>query len=93
MRQILCLMLLVAAGILVPGTSRADGKVFSSVTVAEPVRIPDQRAILSWSEGLERLVIETRFSGRGATSRGSFHCPPVPWWNPSAPDCSPRWLN
>ena len=62
----LLLVLLVAAGFLAPMASRADGKVFPSVAVPESVRIPDQRAILSWSKGVERLVIETRFSGRGS---------------------------
>ena len=62
----LLLVLLVAAGFLAPMASRADGKVFSSVAVPESVRISDQRAILSWSKGVERLVIETRFSGRGS---------------------------
>ncbi|MFZ9856591.1 MAG: DUF2330 domain-containing protein [Limisphaerales bacterium] len=62
----LLLVLLVAAGFLAPMASRADGKVFPSVAVPESVRIPDQRAILSWSKGVERLVIETRFLGRGS---------------------------
>ena len=59
-------VLLVAAGFLAPMASWADGKVFPSVAVPESVRIPDQRAILSWSKGVERLVIETRFLGRGS---------------------------
>jgi len=85
MRRILCLVLLVVAGVLVPETSRADGKVFSSVTVAEPVRIPDQRAILSWSEGIERLVIETRFSGRGSNFAWVVPLPARPVVEPVSP--------
>lgn len=85
MRRILCLVLLVVAGVLVPGTSRADGKVFSSVNVAEPVRIPDQRAILSWSEGIERLVIETRFAGRGSNFAWVVPLPARPVVEPVSP--------
>jgi len=29
------------------------------------VEIPDQRALINFSNGVERLVIETRFTGRG----------------------------
>ena len=43
----------------------ADGKVFPPTAYPVEVRIPDQRAILAWSNGVERLVIETRFTGAG----------------------------
>lgn len=45
------------------GTAWADGKVFS--TRAMVVDTPDQRAILWWADGRERLVIETAFAGDG----------------------------
>lgn len=45
----------------------ADGKVFRHVeTAAGPVTIPDQRALICWSNGVERLVIETSFHGSGS---------------------------
>ncbi len=43
----------------------ADGKVFPPTAYPVEVRIPDQRAIMAWSNGVERLVIETRFTGAG----------------------------
>ncbi len=42
----------------------ADGKVFPTALQAE-VRIPDQRALIHFSNQTERLVIETRFAGSG----------------------------
>jgi hypothetical protein len=54
-----CLLLLVCLA----ATARADGKVFS--TRAMVVDTPDQRAILWWVDGHERLVIETAFAGDG----------------------------
>ncbi len=43
----------------------ADGKVFVHQTAYADATIPDQRALLCWSNGVERLVIETRFTGNG----------------------------
>jgi hypothetical protein len=60
--------LLVLAGILTlfpPLSTLADGKVFPPRAVPVEVRIPDQRALLWWTSGVERLVIETRFTGQG----------------------------
>ncbi|MHC4548643.1 MAG: DUF2330 domain-containing protein [Planctomycetota bacterium] len=45
------------------GTAWADGKVFS--TRAAVVDTPDQRALVFWADGRERLVIETAFAGEG----------------------------
>ncbi|HNQ89717.1 MAG TPA: DUF2330 domain-containing protein [Verrucomicrobiota bacterium] len=41
---------------------RADGKFFPPVALPAAVSIPDQRALIAYSNGIERLVIETRFS-------------------------------
>jgi hypothetical protein len=54
-----CLLLVVCLA----GTAWADGKVFS--TRAMVVDTPDQRALLWWADGRERLVIETAFAGEG----------------------------
>ncbi|MGP8198453.1 MAG: DUF2330 domain-containing protein [Limisphaerales bacterium] len=43
----------------------ADGMVMPAVAVPVEVRIPDQRALIHFSNGVERLVIETRFTGEG----------------------------
>jgi len=43
----------------------ADGKVFPAKAYPAEVKIPDQSALLIWSNGVERLVIETRFIGEG----------------------------
>jgi hypothetical protein len=43
----------------------ADGMVMGSYALPANVRIPDQRALIQFSNGVERLVIETRFTGAG----------------------------
>lgn len=43
----------------------ADGKVFPPVATPAEVTIPDQRALISWANGMERLIIETRLAGSG----------------------------
>ncbi len=53
------LVLLAGAGLL-----QADGKVFGR-PVQVKVEIPDQRALLHYSNGVERLVIDTAFVGEG----------------------------
>lgn len=43
----------------------ADGKVFPPTAFPVNVTIPDQRALIHFTNGIERLVIETRFTGSG----------------------------
>ncbi len=43
----------------------ADGKFFAPVALPDKVTIPDQRALIHFTNGVERLVIETRFTGEG----------------------------
>ena len=50
---------------LVPMKGWADGKAFPPVAVSTEVTMPDQRALLVWSNGVERLAIETRIVGEG----------------------------
>lgn len=57
-------LLLVLMGWL-PLNAAADGKVFPRQAVVAHPTIPDQRALICWSNGVERLVIETRFAGEG----------------------------
>src|ERR1051326_5694263 len=57
---------LLAACTLTPARrAAADGKVYAPVAVAAQPVIPDQRALICYSNGVERLVIETRFFGPG----------------------------
>lgn len=58
-------ILLLVLAILVPPQAVADGKVFPTALAAD-VTIPDQRALIYFSNGVERLVIETRFTGAGS---------------------------
>jgi hypothetical protein len=53
--------------LLFPGSSvaRADGKVLAPVLFAQDVAMPDQRALLSWRDGVQTLVIESAFVGEG----------------------------
>jgi len=43
----------------------ADGVVIPATAYPAKVTIPDQRALICWSNGTERLAIETQFSGEG----------------------------
>ena len=61
MRQILSLFLL----LLMPSAAMADGIFIPPVAFPAKVTIPDQRALICFSDGTERLVIETRFTGSG----------------------------
>jgi hypothetical protein len=57
-------LLIVLLGLL-PSRAVADGKVLSHQPAMAEATIPDQRALICWSNGVERLVIETRFAGDG----------------------------
>lgn len=59
-RFILFLLLL-----FLPLAALADGMVVPSIAYPATVTIPDQRALICFSNGIERLVIETRFTGAG----------------------------
>jgi hypothetical protein len=48
-----------------PVAALADGMVIPTVAYPAKVTIPDQRALICFSNGTERLVIETRFTGAG----------------------------
>lgn len=61
MRQILSLFLL----LLLPLAALADGIFIPPVAFPAKISIPDQRALICYSNGTERLVIETRFTGSG----------------------------
>lgn len=58
------ILLIVLLGLL-PLSAGADGKVFSPTAFPAAVNIPDQRALIHFTNGVERLVIETRFTGAG----------------------------
>ena len=45
----------------------ADGMVIPTIAYPAKVTIPDQRALICYTNGTERLVIETRFNGAGTT--------------------------
>ncbi|MGH7993125.1 MAG: DUF2330 domain-containing protein [Limisphaerales bacterium] len=61
MRQLLSLFLL----LLMPLAALADGIFIPPVAFPAQITIPDQRALICLSNGTERLVIETRFTGSG----------------------------
>ncbi len=56
----------------------ADGKAFSTVAVSTAVTMPDQRALLVWSNGVERLAIETRIVGEGTNFAWAVPLPSAP---------------
>jgi hypothetical protein len=51
--------------LFLPVAARADGMVVPTIAYPAKVTIPDQRALICFSNGVERLVIETRFTGSG----------------------------
>lgn len=61
-----------------PGSGHADGKMFPPRAVPVELRMPDQRALLWWSNGVERLVIETRFVGEGTNFAWVVPLPSAP---------------
>ena len=63
----------------------ADGKVFPARAYPAEVRIPDQTALICWSNGVERLVIETRFEGQGTNFAWVVPLPAVPVIEPATP--------
>jgi hypothetical protein len=56
----------------------ADGKAFPPVAISTEVRMPDQRALLVWSNGVERLAIETRIVGEGTNFAWVVPLPAAP---------------
>lgn len=51
--------------LFLPLAALADGRVIPTVAYPAKITIPDQRALICFSNGTERLVIETRFTGSG----------------------------
>jgi hypothetical protein len=74
----ICLLALLLGLIGFANGALADGKVFPPTAYPVEVRIPDQRAILAWSNGVERLVIETRFTGAGTNFAWVVPLPSAP---------------
>lgn len=62
LRSLVLAALAVSVGVV---AARADGKVFAPVMVPQQVEMPDQRALLAWKDGVETLVIESAFVGKG----------------------------
>ena len=71
----------------------ADGKVFPSRAEAVEVRMPDQRALLWWSNGVERLVIESRFVGQGTNFAWVVPLPAVPKVEPATSGLFPTLVS
>ncbi len=65
---------------LILGTAMAwaDGKAYPPVAISTEVTMPDQRALLVWSNGVERLAIETRIVGEGTNFAWVVPLPSVP---------------
>ena len=74
---------------LLPLTARADGIVVPTVAYPAQVTIPDQQAALSFSNGVERLVIETRFTGAGTNFAWVIPFPNQPFIEEATPGFFP----
>jgi hypothetical protein len=51
--------------LFLPVVVLADGMVVPTIAFPAKVTVPDQRALICYTNGTERLVIETRFTGAG----------------------------
>jgi hypothetical protein len=51
--------------LFLPMAALADGMVIPTIAYPAKITIPDQRALICYTNGTERLVIETRFTGSG----------------------------
>ena len=85
MKRLLLLLALLLAAI----SGFADGMVVPSTAYPASVTIPDQRALICWSNGVERLVIETRFIGRGKDFAWVVPLPAVPEIEAATPGLFP----
>jgi len=68
---------------LLPLRAVADGKVIPSLAFTADVTIPDQRALIHFTNGIERLVIETRFSAEGTNFAWIVPLPAAPIIEPA----------
>lgn len=73
-----------------PLLALADGKIFPSTAFPEQVRIPEQEALIHWSNGVERLVIETRFDAKGTNFAWVIPLPARPKIEAATPGCFRR---
>src|SRR3974390_2070687 len=73
---------------LISSSAWAAGKVFARA-IASPVATPDQRAMLFFSNGVERLVIETSFVGEGTNFAWVIPFPSAPKIEPVSTDFFP----
>ena len=70
--------------LLLPLTLFADGMVFRPTAIPTQVTIPDQRALIHFTNGIERLVIETRFTGAGTNFAWVVPLPSQPVVEPAS---------
>ena len=66
-----------ALWLVLPLAADADGKIYPTAIQAR-VTIPDQRALIHFTNGTERLVIETRFTGAGTNFAWVVPLPSLP---------------
>ncbi|HEX9047112.1 MAG TPA: DUF2330 domain-containing protein [Verrucomicrobiae bacterium] len=69
--------------LVLPFVASADGVVLPTLAYPAKVSIPDQQAAVSFSNGLERLVIETHFSGVGSNFAWVIPLPNQPLIQPA----------
>src|SRR5215472_3709180 len=66
LRRLAAAAVLVWLGLLVlPGRAYSDGKIIPETALPAHIVIPDQQALIHFANGVEWLVIETRFTGDG----------------------------
>ncbi len=74
-RVLFALLLMVGLG---SAEARADGAFYRSTTAFANPQIPDQRALIHYENGVERLVIDTSFKGSGTNFAWVVPLPSVP---------------
>src|SRR5690349_16851031 len=81
-RRAVCLIALFGS-LFCPISTWADGKFYPPKALPASINIPDQSALLIWSNGVERLVIETRFVGEGTNFAWVVPLPSIPKIEPA----------
>jgi hypothetical protein len=72
-----------------PCAALADGRIFVPHAIPAAAEIPDQRALLSFHDGVEELAIETSFTGQGTNFAWVVPLPSVPQIDVATPGLFP----
>lgn len=87
------ILLVVLLALALPWTAWSDGKVFDAAQTYARIPIPDQQALICFSNGIEHLIIETSFIARGTNFAWVVPVPAEPTVTASTPGLFPTLQN